>query len=36
MRFKEDGDQVISMALADKDETEETETGVEVPENSAF
>ena len=29
MRFKEDGDRVISMALADRDEAEETETGVE-------
>ena len=29
MRFKEEGDKVISMALADRDETEETETGVE-------
>ena len=29
MRFKEEGDKVISMALADRDEAEETETGVE-------
>ena len=29
MRFKEEGDQVISMALTDRDETEETETGTE-------
>ena len=29
MRFKEEGDKVISMALADRDETEETETGAE-------
>ena len=29
MRFKEDGDRVISMALADRDEAEETETGAE-------
>ena len=29
MRFKEEGDKVISMALADRDETEETETGTE-------
>ena len=29
MRFKEDGDRVISMALADRDEAEETETGTE-------
>ena len=35
MRFKEEGDRVISMALADKDETEETETGAEeAPENA--
>ena len=27
MRFKEEGDRVISMALADKDESQETETG---------
>ena len=32
MRFKEDGDQVISMALTDKDEAEEAESGPE-PEN---
>ena len=30
MRFKEEGDKVISMALADRDEAEETETGTEV------
>ena len=29
MRFKEEGDKVISMALADRDEAEETETGTE-------
>ena len=29
MRFKEEGDRVISMALADRDEAEETETGTE-------
>ena len=29
MRFKEEGDRVISLALADKDEAEETETGTE-------
>ena len=29
MRFKEEGDRVISLALADKDESQETETGVE-------
>jgi DNA gyrase subunit A len=29
MRFKEEGDQVISLALADRDEAEETETGTE-------
>ena len=29
MRFKEEGDRVISLALADKDEAEETETGAE-------
>ena len=29
MRFKEEGDQVISMALTDRDEAEETETSVE-------
>ena len=29
MRFKEDGDRVISMALADRDEAEETATGTE-------
>ena len=29
MRFKEEGDRVISMALADRDEAEETETGAE-------
>ena len=29
MRFKEEGDKVISMALADRDEAEETETGAE-------
>ena len=35
MRFKEEGDRVISMALADKDEAEETETGAEeAPENA--
>ena len=30
MRFKEEGDKVISLALADRDEAEETETGTEV------
>ena len=30
MRFKEEGDQVISLALADKDESQETETDTEV------
>ena len=30
MRFKEEGDRVISLALADKDESQETETGTEV------
>ena len=29
MRFKEDGDRVISLALTDRDESEETETGTE-------
>ena len=29
MRFKTEGDRVISLALADKDESQETETGVE-------
>ena len=29
MRFKEEGDRVISLALADKDESQETETGTE-------
>ena len=29
MRFKEEGDRVISLALADKDESQETETGVD-------
>ena len=29
MRFKEDGDKVISLALTDRDESEETETGTE-------
>ena len=29
MRFKEEGDQVISMALTDRDEAEETETSAE-------
>ena len=29
MRFKEEGDRVISLALADRDEAEETETGTE-------
>ena len=29
MRFKEEGDRVISMALADRDESQETETGTE-------
>ncbi len=29
MRFKEEGDQVISLALADRDEAEETDTGAE-------
>ena len=29
MRFKEEGDRVISMALADRDESQETETGME-------
>jgi DNA gyrase subunit A len=29
MRFKEEGDQVISLALADRDEAEETDTGTE-------
>ncbi len=33
MRFKEEGDKVISMALADRDEAEETETGTEETEN---
>ena len=34
MRFKEDGDQVISLALADKDESQETEIGMEVHEDT--
>ena len=34
MRFKEEGDKVISMALADRDEAEETETGTEETENA--
>ena len=29
MRFKEEGDRVISMALADRDESQETDTGAE-------
>ena len=29
MRFKEEGDKVIAMALTDRDEAEETETGTE-------
>jgi DNA gyrase subunit A len=29
MRFKEEGDQVISLALADRDEAQETDTGTE-------
>ena len=34
MRFKEEGDRVISLALADKDESQETEIGMEVHEDT--
>ena len=34
MRFKEEGDQVISMALTEKDETEETDVPADAPETA--